>query len=75
MESLSKGGGIGEQNFEVMKQIIQRSGFVTQHFKGTTLSFVDCASLSIQPVRRQSLTSPAPNTISWEEYITAEPGK
>ncbi|XP_013885663.1 ankyrin repeat domain-containing protein 13C [Austrofundulus limnaeus] len=43
MESLSKGGGISEQNFE--------------------------------PARRQSLTSPAPNTISWEEYVTAEPGK
>uniref|UniRef100_A0A1A8QGI3 Ankyrin repeat domain 13C n=1 Tax=Nothobranchius pienaari TaxID=704102 RepID=A0A1A8QGI3_9TELE len=43
MESLSKGGGISEQNFE--------------------------------PARRQSLTAPAPNTISWEEYITAEPGK
>uniref|UniRef100_A0A3Q3ETF4 Ankyrin repeat domain-containing protein 13C-like n=1 Tax=Labrus bergylta TaxID=56723 RepID=A0A3Q3ETF4_9LABR len=43
MESLSKGGGISEQNFE--------------------------------PVRRQSLTAPAPNTISWEEYITAEQGK
>lgn len=28
-----------------------------------------------QPVRRQSLTAPAPNTISWEEYITAEHGK
>ncbi|XP_037537574.1 ankyrin repeat domain-containing protein 13C isoform X1 [Nematolebias whitei] len=43
MESLSKGGGISEQNFE--------------------------------PVRRQSLTAPTPNTISWEEYVTAEPGK
>ncbi|TNM98225.1 ankyrin repeat domain-containing protein 13C-like [Takifugu flavidus] len=43
MESLSKGGGISEHNFE--------------------------------PVRRQSLTAPAPNTISWEEYITAEAGK
>ncbi|XP_003975316.1 ankyrin repeat domain-containing protein 13C [Takifugu rubripes] len=43
MESLSKGGGISEHNFE--------------------------------PVRRQSLTAPALNTISWEEYITAEAGK
>ncbi|KAF6730253.1 Ankyrin repeat domain-containing protein 13C-A [Oryzias melastigma] len=43
MESLSKVGGIGEQNFE--------------------------------PVRRKSLTAPTPNTISWEEYITAEQGK
>lgn len=29
----------------------------------------------LQPVKRQSLTAPAPNTISWEEYITAEHGK
>uniref|UniRef100_A0A3B3ZMY1 Ankyrin repeat domain-containing protein n=1 Tax=Periophthalmus magnuspinnatus TaxID=409849 RepID=A0A3B3ZMY1_9GOBI len=43
MESLSKGGSIGEHNFE--------------------------------PVKRQSLSAPAPNTISWEEYITAEHGK
>ncbi|XP_055796624.1 ankyrin repeat domain-containing protein 13C-B-like isoform X3 [Salvelinus fontinalis] len=27
------------------------------------------------PVRRQSLTAPSPNTISWEEYINAENGK
>ncbi|CAL1579520.1 unnamed protein product [Knipowitschia caucasica] len=43
MESLSKGGSIGEHNFEAVK--------------------------------RQSLSTPAPNTISWEEYITAEHGK
>uniref|UniRef100_A0A671NQS6 Ankyrin repeat domain-containing protein 13C-like n=1 Tax=Sinocyclocheilus anshuiensis TaxID=1608454 RepID=A0A671NQS6_9TELE len=30
---------------------------------------------SFEPVRRQSLTAPSPNTISWEEYITAETGK
>ncbi|KAJ3595394.1 hypothetical protein NHX12_004698 [Muraenolepis orangiensis] len=30
---------------------------------------------SFEPVRRQSLTSPTPNTISWEEYIAAEHGK
>ncbi|CAF98475.1 unnamed protein product, partial [Tetraodon nigroviridis] len=30
---------------------------------------------NFEPVRRQSLTAPAPNTISWEEYITAEAGK
>ncbi|XP_059393062.1 ankyrin repeat domain-containing protein 13C [Carassius carassius] len=30
---------------------------------------------SFEPVRRQSLTAPFPNTISWEEYITAETGK
>ncbi|MGH0160978.1 UNVERIFIED_CONTAM: hypothetical protein FKN15_047655 [Acipenser sinensis] len=28
-----------------------------------------------EPVRRQSLTQPTPNTISWEEYISAENGK
>ncbi|XP_064865050.1 ankyrin repeat domain-containing protein 13C-B-like isoform X2 [Oncorhynchus nerka] len=27
------------------------------------------------PVRRQSLTAPSPNNISWEEYINAENGK
>ncbi|NXD10312.1 AN13C protein, partial [Nothocercus nigrocapillus] len=27
------------------------------------------------PVRRQSLTPPSPNTITWEEYISAENGK
>uniref|UniRef100_A0A3Q2Y7R7 Ankyrin repeat domain 13C n=1 Tax=Hippocampus comes TaxID=109280 RepID=A0A3Q2Y7R7_HIPCM len=43
MESLSKGGNLGDQNFE--------------------------------PVRRQSLTPPSPNTTSWEEYITADNGK
>ncbi|XP_053369449.1 ankyrin repeat domain-containing protein 13C [Clarias gariepinus] len=30
---------------------------------------------NFEPVRRQSLTAPTPNTISWEEYITAEAGK
>uniref|UniRef100_A0A3Q2DUF5 Ankyrin repeat domain-containing protein 13C-like n=1 Tax=Cyprinodon variegatus TaxID=28743 RepID=A0A3Q2DUF5_CYPVA len=30
---------------------------------------------NFEPARRQSLTAPAPNTISWEEYITAEHGK
>uniref|UniRef100_A0A673YKR0 Ankyrin repeat domain 13C n=1 Tax=Salmo trutta TaxID=8032 RepID=A0A673YKR0_SALTR len=28
-----------------------------------------------EPVRRQSLTAPSANTISWEEYINAENGK
>ncbi|XP_072245488.1 ankyrin repeat domain-containing protein 13C-A isoform X2 [Leuresthes tenuis] len=28
-----------------------------------------------EPTRRQSLTPPSPNTISWEEYITADNGK
>uniref|UniRef100_A0A3Q3NCS5 Ankyrin repeat domain 13C n=1 Tax=Labrus bergylta TaxID=56723 RepID=A0A3Q3NCS5_9LABR len=30
---------------------------------------------NFEPVRRQSLTAPSPNTISWEEYITADNGK
>ncbi|MBN3307323.1 AN13C protein, partial [Amia calva] len=30
---------------------------------------------NFEPVRRQSLTPPSPNTISWEEYISAENGK
>ncbi|XP_061635799.1 ankyrin repeat domain-containing protein 13C-B-like isoform X2 [Phyllopteryx taeniolatus] len=30
---------------------------------------------NFEPVRRPSLTPPSPNTISWEEYITADNGK
>uniref|UniRef100_A0A668AN58 Ankyrin repeat domain 13C n=1 Tax=Myripristis murdjan TaxID=586833 RepID=A0A668AN58_9TELE len=30
---------------------------------------------NFEPVRRQSLTPPSPNTISWEEYISADNGK
>ncbi|XP_029005072.1 ankyrin repeat domain-containing protein 13C-A isoform X2 [Betta splendens] len=30
---------------------------------------------NFEPTRRQSLTPPSPNTISWEEYITADNGK
>ncbi|XP_029308775.1 ankyrin repeat domain-containing protein 13C isoform X2 [Cottoperca gobio] len=30
---------------------------------------------NFEPVRRQSLTAPAANTISWEEYIAADQGK
>ncbi|XP_041134183.1 ankyrin repeat domain-containing protein 13C-A-like isoform X2 [Polyodon spathula] len=30
---------------------------------------------NFEPVRRQSLSQPTPNTISWEEYIYAEHGK
>ncbi|NWT42256.1 AN13C protein, partial [Chroicocephalus maculipennis] len=30
---------------------------------------------NFEPVRRQSLTPPSPNTITWEEYISAENGK
>uniref|UniRef100_A0A8D0AUP0 Ankyrin repeat domain 13C n=1 Tax=Sander lucioperca TaxID=283035 RepID=A0A8D0AUP0_SANLU len=30
---------------------------------------------NFEPARRQSLTAPSPNTISWVEYITADNGK
>ncbi|KAM9384818.1 ankyrin repeat domain-containing protein 13C-A isoform 2-T2 [Pholidichthys leucotaenia] len=30
---------------------------------------------NFEPARRQSLTPPSPNTVSWEEYITADNGK
>ncbi|KAM4022233.1 LOW QUALITY PROTEIN: ankyrin repeat domain-containing protein 13C [Anomaloglossus baeobatrachus] len=30
---------------------------------------------NFEPVRRQSLTPPPPNTITWEEYMSAENGK
>ncbi|KAM8838211.1 ankyrin repeat domain-containing protein 13C-A-like isoform 3-T3 [Synchiropus picturatus] len=30
---------------------------------------------SFEPVRRPSLSAPAPTTVSWEEYISAEQGK
>uniref|UniRef100_A0A8C4SPY4 Ankyrin repeat domain 13C n=1 Tax=Erpetoichthys calabaricus TaxID=27687 RepID=A0A8C4SPY4_ERPCA len=30
---------------------------------------------NFEPARRQSLTPPSPNTISWEEYISSENGK
>ncbi|TNN84069.1 Ankyrin repeat domain-containing protein 13C-A [Liparis tanakae] len=30
---------------------------------------------NFEPARRQSLTAPSPNTVSWEEYITADIGK
>uniref|UniRef100_A0A8C4Q9V4 Ankyrin repeat domain 13C n=1 Tax=Eptatretus burgeri TaxID=7764 RepID=A0A8C4Q9V4_EPTBU len=33
------------------------------------------ADPSFEPIRRESLPPPQPNTISWEEYISAEAGK
>uniref|UniRef100_A0A3P8N832 Ankyrin repeat domain-containing protein n=1 Tax=Astatotilapia calliptera TaxID=8154 RepID=A0A3P8N832_ASTCA len=60
MESLSKGGNLIEQNFERNHQSNPE----------TVLS-----RWNIGPARRQSLTPPSPNTISWEEYITADNGK
>ncbi|XP_039985059.1 ankyrin repeat domain-containing protein 13C isoform X1 [Xiphias gladius] len=60
MESLSKGGNLIEQNFERNHQSSPE----------TVLS-----RWNLGPARRQSLTPPSPNTISWEEYITADNGK
>ncbi|XP_074524741.1 ankyrin repeat domain-containing protein 13C isoform X1 [Halichoeres trimaculatus] len=60
MESLSKGGNLIEQNFEHNHESSPE----------TVLS-----RWNLGPVRRQSLTPPSPNTISWEEYITADNGK
>lgn len=37
--------------------------------------FVFFSLFALQPTRRQSLTAPSPNTISWEEYISADNGK
>ncbi|XP_032821926.2 ankyrin repeat domain-containing protein 13C-like [Petromyzon marinus] len=33
------------------------------------------ADPAFEPVRRESLSPPPPNTITWEEYISSEPGK
>ncbi|XP_035031901.1 ankyrin repeat domain-containing protein 13C isoform X1 [Hippoglossus stenolepis] len=60
MESLSKGGNLIEQNFERNHQSSPE----------TVLS-----RWNLGPVRRQSLTPPSPNTISWEEYISSDNGR
>ncbi|XP_071201022.1 ankyrin repeat domain-containing protein 13C-like isoform X5 [Salvelinus alpinus] len=60
MESLSKGGNLIEQNYE-------------PKCESSPETLLSCWTLG--PVRRQSLTAPSPNTISWEEYINAENGK
>lgn len=68
MESLSKGGGISEQNFEVLL-LFPCDRPCCCSWRWILFCFYR------QPVRRKSLTAPTPNTISWEEYITAEHGK
>ncbi|XP_032382934.1 ankyrin repeat domain-containing protein 13C isoform X1 [Etheostoma spectabile] len=60
MESLSKGGNLIEQNFE-------------SNHQSSPETVLSCWNLG--PTRRQSLTAPSPNTISWVEYITADIGK
>nr|XP_040041078.1 ankyrin repeat domain-containing protein 13C isoform X1 [Gasterosteus aculeatus aculeatus] len=60
MESLSKGGNLIEQNFERNHPSSPE----------TVLS-----RWNLGPARRQSLTAPSPNTVSWEEYITADNGR
>ncbi|XP_039667724.1 ankyrin repeat domain-containing protein 13C isoform X1 [Perca fluviatilis] len=60
MESLSKGGNLIEQNFE-------------SNHQSSPETVLSCWNLG--PARRQSLTAPSPNTISWLEYITADNGK
>lgn len=46
---------------KAMMESLSKGGSIAEH--------------TFEPVRRLSLTAPAPNTISWEEYITAEHGK
>uniref|UniRef100_A0A3Q2V3Y9 Ankyrin repeat domain-containing protein 13C-like n=1 Tax=Haplochromis burtoni TaxID=8153 RepID=A0A3Q2V3Y9_HAPBU len=52
------------------EDILRNKAIMESLSKGGSIS-----EQSFEPVRRQSLTAPAPNTISWEEYITAEHGK
>ncbi|XP_022613611.1 ankyrin repeat domain-containing protein 13C-like isoform X2 [Seriola dumerili] len=52
------------------EDILRNKAIMESLSKGGSIS-----EQNFEPVRRQSLTAPAPNTISWEEYITAEHGK
>uniref|UniRef100_A0A8C9WY58 Ankyrin repeat domain-containing protein 13C-like n=1 Tax=Sander lucioperca TaxID=283035 RepID=A0A8C9WY58_SANLU len=52
------------------EDILRNKAIMESLSKGGSIS-----EQNFEPVRRQSLTAPAPNTISWEEYITAEQGK
>uniref|UniRef100_A0A665WAR8 Ankyrin repeat domain-containing protein 13C-like n=1 Tax=Echeneis naucrates TaxID=173247 RepID=A0A665WAR8_ECHNA len=52
------------------EDILRNKAIMESLSKGGSIS-----EQSFEPVRRQSLTAPAPNTVSWEEYITAEHGK
>uniref|UniRef100_A0A3Q3FJT0 Ankyrin repeat domain 13C n=1 Tax=Kryptolebias marmoratus TaxID=37003 RepID=A0A3Q3FJT0_KRYMA len=48
------------RNKAIMESLSKGGNLIDQNFEST---------------RRQSLTPPSPNTISWEEYITADNGK
>uniref|UniRef100_A0A3Q3X955 Ankyrin repeat domain-containing protein n=1 Tax=Mola mola TaxID=94237 RepID=A0A3Q3X955_MOLML len=64
LESRKRREHLSEKDISRNKAIMEslsKGGSVSEHNLG--------------PARRQSLTAPAPNTISWEEYITAERGK
>ncbi|XP_037642519.1 ankyrin repeat domain-containing protein 13C-like isoform X1 [Sebastes umbrosus] len=52
------------------EDILRNKAIMESLSKGGSIS-----EQNFEPVRRQSLTAPDPNTISWEEYITAEQGK
>uniref|UniRef100_A0A668UEF4 Ankyrin repeat domain-containing protein n=1 Tax=Oreochromis aureus TaxID=47969 RepID=A0A668UEF4_OREAU len=52
------------------EDILRNKAIMESLSKGGSIS-----EQNFEPMRRQSLTAPAPNTISWEEYITAEHGK
>ncbi|XP_034035055.1 ankyrin repeat domain-containing protein 13C-A-like [Thalassophryne amazonica] len=48
------------RNKAIMESLSKGGNFIEQNF---------------EPVRRPSLTPPSPNTISWEEYISADNGR
>ncbi|XP_036410620.1 ankyrin repeat domain-containing protein 13C-like [Megalops cyprinoides] len=52
------------------EDILRNKAFMESWSKGGNL-----IEHTYEPVRRQSLTPPPPNTLSWEEYITAENGR
>ncbi|XP_031721071.1 ankyrin repeat domain-containing protein 13C-like [Anarrhichthys ocellatus] len=52
------------------EDILRNKAIMESLSKGGSIS-----EQNFEPVRRQSLTAPDPNTISWEEYIAAEQGK
>ncbi|KAG8003731.1 Ankyrin repeat domain-containing protein 13C-A [Nibea albiflora] len=52
------------------EDILRNKAIMESLSKGGTL-----IEQNLEPARRQSLTPPSPNTISWEEYITADNGK
>ncbi|XP_068460183.1 ankyrin repeat domain-containing protein 13C-like [Clinocottus analis] len=52
------------------EDILRNKAIMESLSKGGSIS-----EQNFEPARRLSLTAPAPNTISWEEYISAEQGK